>query len=100
MVKLGSMLAVCPPMMRRDLGPWSPWGRFMRTRRRFDAIIASLIAEARADPAIDERSDVLTLLLQARYQDGEPAHRRRIVHAAGVRSRDHRRVTGLGVGAP
>jgi cytochrome P450 len=72
MVKLGSMLAVCPPMMRRDLGPWSPWGRFMRTRRRFDAVIASLIAEARADPAIDERGDVLALLLQARYEDGEP----------------------------
>jgi cytochrome P450 len=72
MVKLGSMLAVCPPMARRDFGPWSPWGRFMRRRRRFDAIIASLIAEAQADPAIDERGDVLALLLRARYQDGAP----------------------------
>ena len=70
-ITLGSMLAVCPPMVRRDLGPWSPWGRFLRERRRFDAIIASLIAEARADPAIVERADVLALLLQARYENGE-----------------------------
>jgi cytochrome P450 len=72
MVTLGSLLVVCPPIMRRDLGPWSPWGRFMKKRRRFDAIIASLIAEARADPAIEGRKDVLALLLQARYEDGHP----------------------------
>jgi cytochrome P450 len=72
MVTLGSLLVVCPPIMRRDLGPWSPWGRFMKQRRRFDAVIAALIAEARADPAIEERKDVLALLLQARYEDGEP----------------------------
>jgi hypothetical protein len=44
----------------------------MKQRRRFDAVIASLIAEARADPAIEERKDVLALLLQACYEDGEP----------------------------
>jgi len=72
MVTLGSLLVVCPPIVRRDLGPWSPWGRYVQKRRRFDAIIGSLIAEARADPAIEERKDVLALLLQARYEDGEP----------------------------
>jgi hypothetical protein len=72
MVTLGSMLVVCPPIMRRDLGPLSPWGRYMKKRRRFDAVIAALIAEARADPAIEDRKDVLALLLQARYEDGEP----------------------------
>lgn len=72
MVTMGSLLVVCPPIMRRDLGPWSPWGRYMKKRRRFDAVIASLIAEARADPAIEERNDVLALLLQARYENGEP----------------------------
>ena len=64
--------------MRRDLGPWSPWGRFLRNRRRFDAIIDSLIADARADPALEERSDVLALLLQARYENGEPISDRHI----------------------
>jgi cytochrome P450 len=72
MVTLGSLLVVCPPIMRKDLGPWSPWGRYMKQRRRFDAAIAALIAEARADPAIEERKDVLALLLQARYDDGQP----------------------------
>jgi cytochrome P450 len=72
MVTLGSLLVVCPPIMRRELGPWSPWGRYMKKRRRFDATIAALIAEARADPKIDERKDVLALLLQARYEDGDP----------------------------
>jgi cytochrome P450 len=72
MVTLGSLLVVCPPIMRKDLGPWSPWGRFLKQRRRFDAVIASLIAEARADPYIGDRNDVLALLLQARYEDGEP----------------------------
>jgi cytochrome P450 len=37
-----------------------------------DALIDSLIADARADPAYKQRSDVLTLLLQARYENGEP----------------------------
>jgi cytochrome P450 len=72
MIRLASALVVCPPIARRDLGPWSPWGRLVRKRRRFDAIIASLIAEARADPTIGERKDVLALLLQARYENGEP----------------------------
>ena len=44
----------------------------MKQRRRFDAVIASLIAEARADPNFGDRKDVLALLLQARYEDGEP----------------------------
>jgi cytochrome P450 len=72
MVTLASMILVVPPMMRRDLGPWSPWGRHLRYRRRFDAIVDSLIADARADPTLAERSDVLGLLVQARYENGEP----------------------------
>ena len=31
-----------------------------------------LIADARDDPAFDERNDVLALMLQARYEDGSP----------------------------
>jgi cytochrome P450 len=37
-----------------------------------DDLINSLIADARADPAFEERGDVLSLLLQARYENGEP----------------------------
>ncbi|WP_102145265.1 cytochrome P450 [Mycobacterium hubeiense] len=72
MVPLASRMAVLPTFLRRDLGPWSPWGRVQRSRRRYDEIIASLIAEARTDPAFAERNDVLALMLQARYDDGSP----------------------------
>jgi cytochrome P450 len=72
LVTLGSMLVLTPQIARLDLGRWSPWARHERKRRRFDAIIDSLIAAARADPAIEERNDVLALLLQARYENGEP----------------------------
>jgi cytochrome P450 len=72
MVPLASRMAVLPSTMRRDLGPWSPWGRVERYRQRYDAIIKSLISEARSDPAFDERNDVLALMLRARYEDGSP----------------------------
>jgi cytochrome P450 len=41
-------------------------------RRRYDEIIGRLIADIRNDPAFEERNDVLSLMLQARYEDGSP----------------------------
>ncbi|MGE2717230.1 cytochrome P450 [Mycolicibacterium litorale] len=71
-VRLGARIGLLPEAVRRDLGPWSPGGRFREHRRRIDAVIESLIAEARADADFDKRTDVLALLLQARYDNGEP----------------------------
>lgn len=71
-VRLGSRIGLLPAVVRRDVGPWSPGGRFGDYRRRIDAVIGSVIADARADADFEQRSDVLTLLLQARYDDGEP----------------------------
>ncbi|QZT64968.1 cytochrome P450 [Mycolicibacterium austroafricanum] len=71
-VEFGSRIALMPSYVRRDLGPWSPGGRFAKYRKRMDALIASLMAEARSDPNFEQRQDVLTLLLQARYEDGRP----------------------------
>jgi cytochrome P450 family 138 len=70
MVALGSKLAVLP-VPRTDLGRWSPWGRFNAGRREFDAIVDRLIDKALADPRLEERDDVLAIMLQARYDDGE-----------------------------
>ena len=68
-VELGSKLAVVPiPDVR--LGGHAPWEVFRRDRARYDRIVDSLIERARRDPALDERDDVLALLLQARYDDG------------------------------
>ena len=65
------LIASVPPL-RRDLGPLSPWGRFIRSRRALDAFIYEEIALRRAEPAHEERDDVLSLLLDARDEDGRP----------------------------
>ncbi|MDT5177640.1 MAG: hypothetical protein QOJ95_1838 [Mycobacterium sp.] len=72
LVVLAARVVVAPQLMRRDMGRWSPGRRFQSYRRRFDDLVTTLIAEARADPALGQRSDVLALLLQTRYEDGEP----------------------------
>jgi cytochrome P450 family 138 len=70
-VTLGSRLVVLPDP-GRELGRWSPWGRLADYRRRYDATIGTLVDQARADPRLDERTDVLALLLRATYEDGSP----------------------------
>ena len=57
---------------QRDLGPRSPWGKFLRLRAQCDDEMDKLIAEARQDPDLAERSDVLAMLVQARHEDGSP----------------------------
>ena len=56
--------------MRVDLGPRSPYGRFLRLRDRVDAILFDEIARRRRDPGLADRVDVLSLLLQAGLPDG------------------------------
>ena len=60
------------PWFRRDLGERSPWGRLLRLRARADAIIYDLIRTRREDPGVAEHDDVLSLLVQARDEAGEP----------------------------
>jgi cytochrome P450 family 135 len=60
------------PFMRHNFGPWSPWARFQRIRRAVDALVYEEIRLRRADPDMEERDDVLSLLLQARHEDGSP----------------------------
>jgi cytochrome P450 len=68
-----NMITAFPPL-RRNLGPWSPWGRFLRAREALDAFIYEEIALRRAENASaeDAPDDVLSLLLQARHEDGSP----------------------------
>jgi len=67
-VKLGSILAAVP--LPKTKGKWTPWGRAMALRQGYDAIIERMIAAAEADPELDQRDDVLALMVQARYEDG------------------------------
>jgi cytochrome P450 len=61
-----------PDVLRRDLGAWSPWGRFQRRLRAADMLLYEEIARRRTDPALEGRTDVLSLLLRARDEDGQP----------------------------
>jgi cytochrome P450 len=58
------------PALQRDLGPVSPWRRFVRRRAAVDAELFALIDERRRDAR--PREDVLSLLLAARHEDGSP----------------------------
>ena len=59
------------PALRIDLGRFSPWGRFVRDRRDFAAILLAEIARRRRE-GTDGRSDVLSMLIDARDEHGEP----------------------------
>ena len=58
--------------MRRDLGPWSPWGRFKRRLAAADALIYEEIERRRRASGVEERTDVLSVLLGARDENGDP----------------------------
>jgi cytochrome P450 family 135 len=60
------------PNLRRDLGPFSPWRRFLRARANLDAFLYEEIAIRRGEAEGEERDDVLSLLLRARHDDGSP----------------------------
>ena len=59
------------PPLQRDLGRFSPGGRFKRARAALDRLIAEEVAARRAE-AGEDHEDVLTLLLGASHDDGTP----------------------------
>jgi cytochrome P450 len=56
-----------PPLQRGER-----WNEYERSRAAIDALLFELIDERRADPAAEERDDVLAMLLAARHEDGSP----------------------------
>jgi len=61
------------PFLRRDLGRFSPWSRFVQARAALDEFIYEEIALRRAEAERGEdHDDVLSLLLAARHEDGAP----------------------------
>lgn len=60
------------PIMRVDLGKWSPWGRFQFYQRQIDRAIAAEIAERRAGMHHPLATDILTLLMQCRDEANQP----------------------------
>lgn len=76
-VTLGSRL-VALPMPHRTYGRFSPWGRLAAWRDEYEVVLDKLIADVRADPNFENRTDVLTLLLSSTYDDGTAMTRQEI----------------------
>jgi len=57
------------PALQRDLGSWSPWGRFLRTRAALDELVFDEIKRARQ--ATTAREDILSSLAKSELTDQE-----------------------------
>lgn len=66
---LGSWSPLLLPFMQVDLGPMSPYGRFLRAVERSDRLVYDEIARRRHDGT--RGPDILSLLLDARDDAGE-----------------------------
>ena len=58
------------PVFRRRLGGLTPWDKFLRMRKEIDAALFAEINRRREDPDVGNRTDILSMLVQARYEDG------------------------------
>jgi cytochrome P450 family 138 len=72
--ELGSRMATLPEPPF-DTTRHSPWGKLAEFRRNFDDTVFALIDKAQADPQLDQRTDILALLLRSTYDDGTPMSR-------------------------
>ncbi len=70
MTAVGQRL-VTATILRRDFGRFSPGRRYQQMRRRYDETVRALIDERVADPRLDERIDVLALMLAPLREAGE-----------------------------
>jgi cytochrome P450 len=59
------------PLLQQDLGPRSPWGRFLRQRQQIDDLLYAEIRERRAKPN-RQGQDILSLMMAARDEAGQP----------------------------
>jgi cytochrome P450 family 135 len=66
------------PWFRRSLAGLSPYARLIKVVRQVDEALYDAIQERRADPLVQLRDDVLSLLLRAGHEDGTPLGDREI----------------------
>ncbi|WP_017653752.1 cytochrome P450 [Fortiea contorta] len=68
---LASAMMLLFPPLRRDLGLWSPWGRFLNLRQQIDELIYAEIQERR-EQLDASRTDILSLMMATLDEQGEP----------------------------
>jgi cytochrome P450 len=66
LVLTGSRIVMLP-IPKGRMPKWTPWGRFRALRAEYDTIVNRMIDKA---TDLDERNDVLAMMLQSRYDDG------------------------------
>jgi cytochrome P450 len=67
LVATGGLMLAFPGLRRSRVRPWR---RFAALKADVDAKLLELVRERRRDPRLDERADVLALMLQARDEGG------------------------------
>jgi cytochrome P450 family 110 len=68
---LVSVLMFVFPGLKKYFGAWSPWINFLRLKQEIDEIIYTEIQERR-EQADTSRTDILSLMMAARDEDGQP----------------------------
>ncbi|MBD2295415.1 cytochrome P450 [Anabaena sphaerica FACHB-251] len=59
------------PSLQKDLGAWSPWGKFLRLKAEIDTLIYAEIKERQEKPD-PSRTDILSLMMAAKDENGQP----------------------------
>jgi cytochrome P450 family 135 len=77
LLELNTTIATTLPQLRVELGGLTPWGRLMRCTAAVDRALYAEMARRREDPRADQ-DDVLSLLLDAHDEVGEPMTDREI----------------------
>jgi cytochrome P450 len=71
LLRIGAWPPLLIPAFQVDLGPLSPWGRFLRVGERADRLLRDEIDRRRREGTAG-RTDVLSLLVDARDEEGKP----------------------------
>ena len=67
--RFGSLFQL--PALQIDLGRWSPWGRVVRLNREMETALFAEFARRR-ETSNESRQDILSMLLLARDENGDP----------------------------
>lgn len=59
------------PQLQKDLGSLTPWGKFLQQKHQIREILQKECDRRRQNPST-KGEDILSLLLDARYEDGQP----------------------------
>lgn len=96
---LGGVMMLYFPVLRKDWGALSPWGKHLRRNQQIDQLIYQEIQERRKQED-SSRTDILSMLMSARDEAGESMSdqelRSGIINAISCRSRNNRYCFSLG----